>query len=196
MGERFHEALPVDMKSSADQLLLALLDLMKTKSYQDISISEICQKAKLSRTTFYKFLSGKDDLLAYLKEDLDLGYIAYKKSLEPMHISSERLAFYHYFSYWYQLREWVDVLVKNDLWERVAMPTAKTFSLLSNRQWDSYLTQDVQTLEMMHQFTAAGCVQLVRWWHDHNYSKTPEEMAALVVFTLSGLLLKARECDK
>ena len=186
MGERFHEALPVDMKSSGDQLLLALLDLMKIKPYQDISISEICQKAKLSRTTFYKFLSGKDDLLDYLKEDLDLGYVTYKKSLESLDIPPERLAFYHYFSYWYQLREWVDVLIQNGLWEQIAMPTEKTYALISKRQWDSTLMQDKHNLEMIYQFIASGCVQLVKQWSLQGYQKTPEEMSELVMFTLSG----------
>ena len=186
MGERFHEALPVDMKSSADQLLLALLDLMKLKPYQDISISELCQKAKLSRTTFYKFLPDKDGLLEYLKEDLDLGFVAYKKGLNLQNMPPEKVAFYHYFSYWYQLREWVDALVKNDLWERIAMPTEKTYTLLSKRQWDSPLMQDAHNLEMIYQFIASGCIQLVKQWSLHGYKKTPEEMTELVMFTLSG----------
>lgn len=43
----------------------ALLALMKEKPYEKISISEICASAFLSRASFYKHFSSKDELLRY-----------------------------------------------------------------------------------------------------------------------------------
>ena len=82
MKERFHETLTVDQNNSSDQFLIALLNLMKEKSFFDISISELCHTAGLSRTTFYKFFQDKDALLDYLAEDLSLGFVAYKKAFK------------------------------------------------------------------------------------------------------------------
>lgn len=195
MEERFHETLTVDQKNSSDQFLIALLNLMKKKSFFEISISELCHAASLSRTTFYKFFPDKNALLDYLAEDLSLGFVAYKKSLKTNNLPPEKIAFVHYFSFWYQVHEWVDVLVKDGLWERIAMPNDKALSLLSKRSWDAYLTQSTQAVEMMQQFIAAGCVQLVKWWSNHNYEKSPEEMAELVVYSLSGQAIQTKSIE-
>lgn len=191
--EQFEKAFYVDHKSSSDVFLMALLELLKEKAYIDISISELCRKAGLSRNTFYKFFSEKDALLEYLKEDIALGFVEYRKTIVKENLSSQMEAFVHYFSFWYQLRDWVDVLVKNDLWEQIAMPEEREISLLSPRNWDSYLVDTPKTMEMMHTFLAAGCVRLVKWWSLNNYEKTPTEMAELVVYTLSGRALNTKK---
>lgn len=45
----------------------SLIRLMKTKKYNDISISEICKTAGFGRTTYYRyFTNNKDDLILYI----------------------------------------------------------------------------------------------------------------------------------
>ena len=192
-AKQFEEAFHVDHKNSSDVFLLALLELMQEKAYADISISELCRKAALSRNTFYKFFHDKDALLDYLKEDIALGFVEYKKTIVKEKLGSQMEAFVHYFAFWYQLRAWVDVLVKNDLFEKIAMPEERELSLLSPRNWDTYLIDTPHTMEMMQTFLAAGCVQLVKWWSNNGYEKTPAEMAELVVYTLSGRALNTKK---
>lgn len=193
--EHYEKVFYVDHKSSSDVFIMALLELMKEKTFSEISISELCRKAGLSRNTFYKFFPGKSALLEYLKEDIALGYVEYKNNLTPGGMSAGMESFIHYFSFWYQLRDWVDVLVKNDLWEQIAMPEDREISLLSARDWDSYLADTPKAIEMMHMFLAAGCVQLVKWWSLNRYEKTPTQMAELVVYTLSGQALNTKTID-
>lgn len=45
-------------------IMEALLILMESMSYHSISISAICQKAGVARTTFYRNFSSKEDMLA------------------------------------------------------------------------------------------------------------------------------------
>ena len=191
--EQLEKAFHVDYQSSSDVFLMGLLELLKEKPYSDISISELCHKTGLSRNTFYKYFSKKDALLDYLKDDIALGFVAYKKKIAKENMDSRMESFVHYFSFWYQLREWVDALVKNDLWEQIAMPEEREFSLLSTRDWDPYLAETPKALEMMQTFLAAGCVRLVKWWSLNGYEKTPAEMAELVVYTLSGRALDNRK---
>ena len=194
-NHHFGDTLYVDHKNSSDVFLLALLELMQEKAYADISVSELCHKAGLSRNTFYKFFFEKDALLDYLREDITLGFIEYKKVIAAKNLSSQMEAFVHYFSFWYQLREWVDVLVKNNLWDQIAMPKEQAFALLSARNWDHYLVDTPHALEMMQTFLAAGCIHLVKWWSLNGFEKTPTEMAELVVYTLSGQALNTKKID-
>lgn len=44
----------------------ALVDKLREKPYEDITVGEICEAAMVRRATFYRHFSGKDDLLAYV----------------------------------------------------------------------------------------------------------------------------------
>ena len=47
-----------------------LLEVMKDKAFEDIKISDICEKAMTNRSTFYDHFSDKYELLASLMKDL------------------------------------------------------------------------------------------------------------------------------
>lgn len=57
------------MKNVAAAITNALLDLMKTEEYSKISITDIVAKAGLSRVTYYRHFSSKEEvLIRYFKE--------------------------------------------------------------------------------------------------------------------------------
>lgn len=50
-----------------ENICLALIELMKTKDYHEISISDICKKAGYGRTTYYRhFSNNKDELILHI----------------------------------------------------------------------------------------------------------------------------------
>lgn len=51
--------------NSREWLVNALLTLMETKPYPKITVKDICQKADLSRQTFYNFFETKDDIILF-----------------------------------------------------------------------------------------------------------------------------------
>ena len=48
---------------AADYITDALLILMKQKNYKDITVTEICEKAGVTRMSFYRSFKTKDDIL-------------------------------------------------------------------------------------------------------------------------------------
>ena len=48
---------------ASDYILEALLILIRKKDWQDISITEICEKAGVTRMSFYRSFTGKEDVL-------------------------------------------------------------------------------------------------------------------------------------
>ncbi len=52
-------------QTSQTQITDALFALMEEKQYQDISITEICKKANVSRQTFYSLFSSKDNVIIF-----------------------------------------------------------------------------------------------------------------------------------
>ncbi len=51
--------------SSQTQIANALIGLMKETPYAQISISQICRQAEVSRQTFYSLFSSKDKVIVY-----------------------------------------------------------------------------------------------------------------------------------
>ncbi len=57
------------MKNVTSAITNALLELMKTEEYSKISITDIVEKAGLSRVTYYRHFSSKEEVLVrYFKE--------------------------------------------------------------------------------------------------------------------------------
>ncbi len=50
---------------SIEGLKNALISLMEQKPYKTITIKDLCDKANLSRQTFYNFFEGKEDIIHY-----------------------------------------------------------------------------------------------------------------------------------
>lgn len=60
----------------------ALLSLLETKSYGDISISEITQKAGVSRNAYYRNFKSKDEIITNYLDNLAYAFLA---SAERVH---------------------------------------------------------------------------------------------------------------
>ncbi len=52
----------------------AFLQLMSEKNFEDITINELCEKAMIRRTTFYKHFSDKYEFLRFFIWQLQTGY--------------------------------------------------------------------------------------------------------------------------
>ena len=47
----------------------ALIEILQTTAFQDLTITEICTKAEINRTTFYKYYSNERDLYDEIEND-------------------------------------------------------------------------------------------------------------------------------
>lgn len=90
----------------------ALLVVMQQYDYKEITITQLAQEAKLSRKTFYRLFSDKEDVLSYLFESL------YIECLE--HIKSQRNGCYWdivqcYFDFWEERKEVLHIFKQSTL---------------------------------------------------------------------------------
>lgn len=59
-------------KRALTSLVNALLKLLKSKSFEDITVQELCTESLISRATFYNYFEDKYDLLNYFWDTLKL----------------------------------------------------------------------------------------------------------------------------
>lgn len=186
----FNRVFEIDQTSSQDKVLLALLESLKKQPFSAISVAGLCKKAGISRNTFYKYFDDKNAVLDCLAEELNLAYNHYTPP-EGHQGDHVRQSWLHYFNFWYCMREWVEVLVKNGLWEQVVRPTRKMTEMISPRAWNPYIGEHPEIKQMMFDFISAGGTELVRSWCLNGFAKSPAEMAELVSYITSGDLKNA-----
>lgn len=97
----------------------ALLNLLKEKPYQKISITEVNQRADLSRRTFYEHFESKDDLLISLVDDiLEPIFVEMTEAIAAsVHGTRSETAFIMLFEQWQANEEVLELIrqTKSDL---------------------------------------------------------------------------------
>lgn len=101
---------------SRQRMVQALLTLMRQYNYREITITQITQEAQLSRKTFYRLFSDKDDILALFFEGLFQECFAQIRAQNIQHYWDVVQLF---FDFWEERKELLSLLQKSHLLPRV-----------------------------------------------------------------------------
>ena len=146
-----------------------LLELMQKIPYEDITVTQICQSAGVTRRIFYHLFSNKTDALHALIDQTILGAEGYRPDLPD-----ETLRFC---LYWREQKPLFDALhssnLSNLLLER--MITSVLDEAYDVRYWLKAYDPDTATDIII--FNLCGIMGLTYGWYRSGYQKTPEEMA-------------------
>ena len=116
---------PVEL-DSRNRIQSALLSLMEEYPYSRITVSQICQVAKVSRQTYYRLFDTKDDILILYLHEIMSEYLL-PRILLGTTSTQELLQFFLFFSGYKDLLE---LLYKNDkmfLLQNVLVKYSNTF---------------------------------------------------------------------
>ena len=167
------------------QLEAALLALMRTRGYAQITVTDICREADIPRRTFYHYFDCKEAVLRAVVESMlnecflevmlefNRGYEVMKESL------------IRNFRYWQgEAREKLDLLLDNGLSGEMMQCALRW--LESERLGLLHrpgLTE--KELEIITMVGTSGFFTLLMYWRRNNYRETPEEMADFAMQVLS-----------
>lgn len=154
------------------QISETLLTLMEKLPYEDITVTQLCQSAGISRRIFYHLFSSKQGALHALVDNkiLDIG----------RHDGDPRNAPVRFFRYWKEQKTLLDALSAN-----------RMSGLLLERMIALVLEEDYDVIYWLERngwhgsskevivFSVSGLIGLIYSWYHTGYRRTPEEMAAL-----------------
>ena len=160
------------------QVTDALLELMLKMPFEDISVTQLCQTANVTRRIFYHLFSNKTGALHALVDHRIMDIEGYDRE-NP----NEALRF---FRYWKDQKPFLDALSDSGM-----------SGLLLERMINNVLTEDYEVRYWLRHngwpthsnevivFSLSGLVGLVYSWYYSGFQQPPEEMAALVeqIFT-------------
>ena len=151
----------------------ALLELMQKMPYEDITVTQLCQTAGVTRRIFYHLFSNKTGALHALVDNKILAIESYGRE-----IPNEALRF---FRYWKEQKSFLDALSANGM-----------SGLLLERMIGNVLNEDYEIRYWLQHsgwannskeviiFSLSGVVGLVYSWYYSGFRQEPEEMATLL----------------
>jgi len=163
----------------------ALMSLMTERDFESISVSDICERAMVHRTTFYKHYEDKQGLLqSGIQDELNLLFEVHdsavskplEKDKEPDMITRFVTVFEH--------------VLKHERFYRL-MLTGDGFSkfstLFKNSLADRFerrLRQDAKRsslpIALDAQLHAAAMITTISWWLENNCPYSPHEMTEIL----------------
>lgn len=156
---------------------LALYSLMLQKPYDDISVSDICQKAGVSRVSFYHYYDRKDDIfIQYSDEKFAEFYDAFAK-MDNISFEDFIIQLFHFFKKTSRQL----LMLKNANRQEILVDQFYSYCkyIFFNNQ-TSYLFKgkdDPVTIS----FVVGGIFEVIMRWIDEGMHRPPEEIAKYII---------------
>ncbi len=191
-----HAQEPEDLRVRRTHKLLweALVTLMTEQEFETISVKEICDRAMIHRTTFYKHYTDKYDLLARGMQQTHELLIA-----ELEQVGKDSSSYTWFFEH----------VAAHQRFYRVMLCGSRSgnFQVQLQNQFADSITAEVQRLERKGQrfpvpqsllvhFYAGTLVSALVWWFSHDLSSSPEQMGTYVTNLLGEKVPEAKGQDR
>lgn len=169
-------------------LMESLLDLMKTKKYDTITISEIAEHADLARRTFYRNFATKDEVLRACVQNLVSTFLDKMEEYEQFTLQD---SMYQVLVLCEEEKEMVMLFINNNLtsfileqWRTTAL---EMHDMLRSRIIGLPNVDDEQ-LRYLIIFVSGGVFSVIEKWAKDGMQKTPHEIARMISkFTYSEI---------
>lgn len=169
------------------QLEQGLLKLMLITRYEDISISDLCDRLQIPRKSFYRYFSGKEGALYALVDHTMMDF--YGDSEHGPVPGTPREDLCRFFAFWYDNKQLLDALTRNGL---TAVLTERATVLV--RQEGLYPKSIVGggwvRQELVLSFALSGLFSMVLRWHEMGFPVSPTQMSDIAVAMLSRPLFQ------
>lgn len=170
------------------ELEKGLLKAMLTQRYEEISISDLCDRMGIPRKSFYRYFSNKDGALFALLDHTLMEFEQTSFSSNTAHKSSTLLDLEHFFLFWYERKELLEALIKNRL-SGMLVERATSHALREHMMPSYLLNMDVAYQHMALTFSVCGLLSMVMQWHQSGYQESPEKMAHIATSMLMKPLI-------
>ncbi len=169
------EKIDIRVKKTYKQLFKAFIELLTEKSFDELTVSEICNKAQVHRATFYKHFEDKYAYLNFVFESSlsEIELIGIQNDSTPQNIKD---------SFMYFIRIIFEYVKKHKMIFEVVCSEKHSLSLGSSfiSAIESYCFSNIQkvlpnntkeSLEIFSAFYANAFIGVVKWYahSDGNY---------------------------
>lgn len=163
----------------------AFAKLINEKDYNDITIQNILDESKISRSTFYAHYKTKDELLLSISNHIFEHVFSKSLQEEKTHDFSKDL-FYDYrhlvVHIFYHIKDEEDLfrgILKNKVNEMFLEEFRTHIQRFVNSYFSNYPKQKDESmpLELKKAIAVENFIVILKFWVNDNFKETPEEIA-------------------
>ncbi|MBU1144736.1 MAG: TetR/AcrR family transcriptional regulator C-terminal domain-containing protein [Firmicutes bacterium] len=160
----------------------SLVDLMKTKSIFKISIKEICEKAEMNRSTFYKYYNTEFDLLKDIENEYLLTIETYISQINNENVLTKLLEYVIDNIEVFKL--FLNEIPENSFFEKLIE------MCLENMAYQKVIIKDERknSNEYLYKFIIFGSLSVVKNWISKENRELPSEMNDIMMNILGKFL--------
>ena len=162
------------------EITRSLLALMQKTPYEDITVTQLCQTAQVTRRVFYHLFTNKLGALYALVDHTILDLESYRETEQGM---------LRFFCYWQNQKVLLDALSANGM---SGLLLERMIHIALTEDYDvRYWLQRMGWLENSRQviiFGLSGIMGLVYSWYYSGFRQPPEELAAIVERMLPAIM--------
>ena len=155
----------------------ALIDLLREVDIYHVSIRELCQRADVNRTTFYKYYGSQFDLLADMENDL----LAFLSKIVTENASDPEKIIEAACGYMENHLEFGRMIINNNV---DPLFPQKLFSLAAIREvslQEFSGLQDESSMEYLYNYVTYGAYRIICVWLNKEQREPPEKIADLLI---------------
>ena len=165
---------------SREWLCSAMLRLLESHKYDEITVKDICREADLSRQTFYQIFESKEEIIEYHFNEL---FSAFRVSCEGFESITLSELTRQFFSFFKQHAEFIQVLTQNHM------------SYVLEREFERYLPEidlfrRINETENFPDYTvcyiAGALSQILMHWYEKGMDLSADQIASITEQLISG----------
>lgn len=173
------------------QLEQGLLNMMQTARYEDITVSDLCQRMQIPRKSFYRYFSGKDGALHGLIDHTMMEYEAFSNDHQKGKKRNLQLELETFYEFWLDRRPLLDALQRSGL-SGAMIERAVGYSVSDGVFPARFLPdEDMQMRRHVVMFAVCGMLSMVVRWHQRSYRESVTEMARITIRLINQPLFPA-----
>ena len=156
-----------------------LFDLLKQKSYDSITVTELCLEMNMPRKAFYRYFDSKEDALYGLIDHTMSDYNGFSvdRSGETDRSLSRELE--EYFKFWYEKRDFLDAIDRSGL-IGVLIDRTINFPVEDRVFMSKFLpNEDDIARDKVFKFAFSGLVYTMITWYRDGFAESTRDMAKL-----------------
>ena len=158
-----------------------LVEILYVKHYEDITITEICEKMNMPRKSFYRYFDGKDAVVQSLINHVILDYNSIQNIFGRNDAVTLKSEFELFFKFWKEKKELLSSLDRSGLLGYL-IESSTTFAMSEFGDVREYLTDSTDEDKMVaYQFVVSGLMTMMIGWYRGGFKESIESMARATV---------------
>ena len=169
------------------ELEQGLLAMMAYQRFEEISVSDLCDRMGIPRKSFYRYFSSKDGALHALLDHTIMEFYD-TGSIEGLRGGTPTGDLERFFLFWKNHNKMLEAVLRSNLSGMLverAVSLAKQEELMPGyvREWEDMMK------DVAMSFVVCGLMSMVLQWHKEGYRIPTEQMAKAAVTMLSRPLI-------